>query len=102
MAKYAVIRIKGNQYKVEESQELLVDKIGKDGPKAEVLLVADNGKVKVGKPTVAGASVELSVVDKEVKGDKITVLTYKAKSRYRRKKGFRPRYSRIVIGKISS
>ena len=102
MSKYAVIRIKGNQYKVEEGQELLVDKVGKDEPKAEVLLVADNGKLKVGKPTVAGGNVELKVIDKEVKGDKVTVLTYKAKSRYRRKKGFRPRFSRIAIGKITS
>lgn len=102
MSKYAVIRIKGNQYKVEEGQELLVDKVGEETLKAEVLLFADGEKVKVGKPTLSGVSVGLKVIDKEVKGDKVLVLTYKAKSRYRRKKGFRPRFSRIAIGKITS
>jgi len=102
MSKYAIIRIKGNQYKVEEGQELLVDKIGEESLKVEVLLFADGSNVKLGRPTLSGASVGFKVIAKEVKGDKVTVLTYKAKSRYRRKKGFRPIFSRIVIGKITS
>lgn len=101
MSKYAVVRIKGNQYKVKESQELLVDQIGQKALKLEVLLYCDAGKVKIGKPTLSGITVGLNVIDKEVKGGKVTVLTYKAKSRYRRKKGFRPRFSKIAIGKIT-
>lgn len=102
MATYAVIRLKGHQYKVEEGQELLVDKLHeKEKPEAEVLLVKDK-KTKVGTPTVKGADVKLKVVDKEVKGEKLHVETFKAKSRYRRKVGFRPRFTRLKVEKITS
>ena len=63
MAKYAVIRLQGQQYRVSEGQEILVDKI--DDPKKlepEVLLVADGEKVEVGKPLVKDAKVSLKVV----------------------------------------
>ena len=100
MAKYAVIKIKGTQYKVTEGDEILVDRLnGK--PEAEILLLVDGEKITVGKPKVSGASLKLKVVNEEEKGKKITVQTYKAKSRYRRKIGFRPQYSRILIEKIS-
>ena len=99
--KYAVIRIKGTQYKVSEGDEILVDKLGKDKPEAEVLLVVEGERAKVGKPTVKGAKVKLKVVEAEEKGKKITILKYKAKSRYRRKYGFRPRYTRLLVEKIS-
>lgn len=100
MAKYAVIRIKGNQYKVSEGEEILIDKL--DGkPEPEVLLLVDGEKVKLGKPKVNGTSLRLKVVEEEVKGKKITVRTFKAKSRYRRKLGFRPIYTRLLIEKIS-
>lgn len=102
MAKYAIIRIKGHQYKVEEGDELLVDKLGeKEKPEAEVLLLK-NKKVKVGTPTVKGAKVSLKVVEKEEKGEKLYVETFKAKSRYRRKKGFRPVFTRLRVEKITS
>ena len=101
MAKYAVIRLKGHQYKVEEGEDLLVDKLHeKEKPEAEVLLVKDK-ITKVGTPTVKGADVRLKVVDKEVKGEKLHVETFKAKSRYRRKVGFRPIYTRLKVEKIS-
>jgi large subunit ribosomal protein L21 len=100
MAKYAVIKIKGTQYKVSEGDEILVDKLnGK--PEPEVLLLVDDDKVKVGKPKVTGASLKLKVLNEVEKGEKISVQTFKAKSRYRRKIGFRPQYSRILVEKIS-
>ena len=101
MAKYAVIRIKGNQFKVSEEDELLVDKLGKDAPKIEVLLLVDGDNVKVGKPKVSEAKVKLKVLVQEEKGKKLYIQKYKAKSRYRKKMGFRPRYTRLLIEKIS-
>jgi len=101
MAKYAVIRIKGNQFKVSEEDELLVDKLGKDALKAEVLLLVDGDNVKVGKPKVSGAKVKLKVLVQEEKGKKLYIQKYKAKSRYRKKMGFRPIYTRLLIEKIS-
>ena len=100
MKKYAVIKIKGNQYRVSEGDEILVDKL--DGkPEAEVLLSVDGEKIKVGKPKVRGAAVKIKVVNQEEKGKKITVLKYKAKSRYRKTRGFRPQYTRLLIENIS-
>lgn len=99
---YAVIRIKGHQYKVSEGDELLVDKLGeKEKPEAEVLLVA-NKKKKIGNPTVKGAKVKLKVLEREEKGKKLHVRTFKAKARYRRKKGFRPVFTRLKVEKITS
>lgn len=98
--KYAVIRLQGKQYKVSEGEEILVDRLGSKKPEADVLLVVDDGKVKVGKPKVIGSKVNLKVVDQEEKGEKIRVFKYKAKSRYRRKMGFRPVYTRLLVEKI--
>lgn len=110
MAKYAVIRIKGRQYRVEEGKEILVDKL--TDPKKiepEVLLVVDPTSqelrgasgVKIGKPVLKDVKVKIKILAEEEKGDKITVLKYKAKSRYRKKRGFRPKYARLLIEKIS-
>jgi large subunit ribosomal protein L21 len=99
--RYAVISLKGNQYRVSEGDEILVDKLGGEKPEADVLLVVDDEKVKVGKPKVRGAKVSLKVVEAEKKGKKLTILKYKAKSRYRRKMGFRPVYTKLQVQKIS-
>ena len=99
--KYAVIKFSGHQYKVSEGEEILVDKLLDKKAEPVVLLVAEDGKVKVGKPKVAGAKVSIKVLGEE-KGTKIDVYKYKAKSRYRKHIGFRPSYTRIKIEKISS
>jgi large subunit ribosomal protein L21 len=113
MAKYAVIRLQGRQYKVTEGQELLVDKI-KDLKKIEpeVLLLVEEEKhapntkdfgvgVNVGKPVLKDAKVTLKVVKDVEKGEKIEVYHFKAKSRYRKHTGFRPQYTRVLVEKIS-
>ncbi|MBX4205934.1 50S ribosomal protein L21 [Candidatus Microgenomates bacterium] len=100
--KYAIVRISGHQYKVEEGQELLVDKL--PDPKkfeAEVLLTVDGDKVSVGNPVVKSAKVGFKVLADMEKGEKIDVKKYKAKSRYRRHIGFRHQYSRLQVEKIS-
>jgi large subunit ribosomal protein L21 len=99
MAKYAVIRIQGHQYKVGEKQEILVDLLGETKPEAEVLMVVNDDKVEVGKPTLK-TKVDLKVVEPEVKGEKIYIRKYKAKSRYRRKTGFRPKYTKLLVQTI--
>ncbi len=105
MKKYAVVKIGGNQYKVAEGDELEVDKIEGEKNKAfnldEVLLLVEGEKIKLGQPLVVGAKVKATLLE-QLKGKKIRVATYKAKSRYRRVKGFRPLLSKIKIEKISS
>lgn len=65
----------------------------------KVLLVADQDKVLVGKPTVEGARVIATALGEE-KGEKITVFKYKAKTRFRKKTGHRQLYTRLAIKEI--
>ena len=99
--KYAVISIKGNQYKVEEGKEYLVDKLTDKKPAIETLLVVNGEKTSIGNPTVKNAVIKYKIVAEEEKGKKLTIQKYKAKSRYRRKYGFRPKHTRLLIEKIS-
>ncbi len=101
MSKYAVISLRGNQLLVCEGDEVVVDKLREEKLTPEVLLVADGKKVKIGKPSVKDSKVKIKVIEKEFKGKKLDVMTFKAKSRYRRKVGFRPQYSRLLVEKIS-
>jgi len=70
----------------------------KAGQKIKIAVLGSEGRI--GKPTVEGAKVSLKFIE-SAKGKKIRVLKYKAKSRYRKKMGFRPIYSRLSVEKIS-
>lgn len=104
--KYAIIKLQGKQYKVEENQQIVVDKLddkmlSNDQLKIEdVLLVRDDEKILVGEPTVAKAVVTLSKVSDQ-RGPKIHVRTYKAKSRFRRHIGHRQEQTVLQVGKIA-
>jgi large subunit ribosomal protein L21 len=58
--------------------------------------VAEGEKVLVGQPRVTGAKVQ-AVIEEQVRGKKIRVATYKAKSRYRKVKGFRAELTRLKV-----
>ena len=99
--KYAVIAISGSQYKVEENQVITVDKLDPSVKStSDVLLIVDEDKIKIGNPTLKGASVEFENV-RDYQGEKLRVSTFKAKSRYRKTKGFRAQLTDIKITKIS-
>lgn len=100
--KYAVIRLMGRQYEVQEGEEILVDLVP-DVKKveAEVLMLSVDGKVKVGKPVVKDAKVSLKVVTEMEKGKKVEVHHFKAKSRYKKHTGHRAKFTRLLVEKIS-
>lgn len=99
--KYAVIAISGTQYKVEENQTITVDKFDPTIKSSDqVLLTVNNDKVTIGTPTVKGASVEFETV-RDYQGEKLRVSTFKAKSRYRKTRGFRAQLTDIKITKIN-
>ena len=102
--KYAVIALSGSQFKVTENQKLSTNNLNlKEGNKSstnQVLLVADDKNIKVGTPIVKGATVDFTVL-KNYKGKEVRVFRYKAKSRYRKTKGFRPQLTEIQISKIN-
>jgi len=120
MSIFAVIKTGGKQYKVAEGDVLEVEKLHTDSaPSAgdsgnanapmrmgdsvtfnEVLLVGDGSDAKVGKPLVSGVKVEAKVIE-DGKAKKKIVFRYKAKTRYRKKKGHRQPYTKIQITKIA-
>ncbi len=105
MKKYAIVKIGGTQYKVAEGDEIEVDKIDSEKGKTlsfdQVLLLAEDNKVKIGQPLIKGAQIKAKMLD-QIKGEKVRVATYKAKSRSRKVKGFRASLTKIKIEKIVS
>lgn len=99
--KYAVIRLQGKQFKVFEGNEILVDKMNDLKAESEVLLLSDEGKVKIGKPILKDVKIKFKVLTEMEKGEKVEVYKFKAKSRYRKHTGFRPQYTRLLVEKIS-
>jgi large subunit ribosomal protein L21 len=77
----------------------LPDEVGSSVELTEVLLVANNGDVTVGTPTVEGARVVAEVVE-QGRDKKILVFKYKSKVRYRRRHGHRQHYTRLAIRDI--
>ncbi len=102
---YAVIEACGRQYKVAEGDLVFVQKLeANEGEKVtfdQVLLISDDGKVKIGNPTVKNAKVEATVV-KQGKEKKIVVYKYKAKKNERKMRGHRQPYTKIQIEKIAA
>jgi large subunit ribosomal protein L21 len=96
---YAVIRVNKNQYKVREGEEILVDKIKENKLTPEVLFAHIDDKIFVGKPIVGEVKVLLKKLE-DIKGKKVEIQIYKAKSRYRRRMGFRPSLSKLLVEKI--
>lgn len=99
---YAIIATGGKQYRVSEGDVIYIEKIDAQVDSTvsfDVLLVGNEGDVKVGTPVVEGVKVEGKVVG-QVRGDKIVVFKYKAKKNYRRKQGHRQPYTKVEITKI--
>ena len=99
---YAIIATGGKQYRVSEGDKIYIEKIDAEVGSTvsfDVLLVENEGDVKVGTPVVEGVKVEGKVVA-QTRGEKIIVFKYKAKKNYRRKQGHRQPYTKVEITKI--
>ena len=102
---YAIVEINGQQFKVEEGKKLFVHHIqnSEEGQTVEfdkVLLVDNEGAVKVGAPTVEGAKVVCEVVNPLVKGDKVIVFKMKRRKDYRKKNGHRAQFTEVSIKSV--
>ena len=101
---YAIIATGGKQYKVAEGDVIKVEKLGVEAGESVVfdqVLVVSGDDVKVGNPTVEGASVAATVVG-NVKGKKVIVYKYKRKTGYHKKNGHRQAYTKVKIEKINA
>lgn len=102
---YAIVNIAGQQFKVQENSSMYVHRLdAQEGDSVkfdQVLLVDNNGKVKVGAPTVSGASVSAKVLN-HLKGDKVLVFKKKRRKGYQKMNGHRQYLTKIQIEKISA
>ncbi|MCK9267539.1 MAG: 50S ribosomal protein L21 [Alkaliphilus sp.] len=102
---YAIIETGGKQYRVKEGDILLVEKLeaeqGDIVTIEDVLAVSKDGKLTVGSPIVDGAKVEAKVIA-QGKSKKVIIFKYKPKKDYRKKRGHRQPYTKLVIDKIDA
>ena len=102
---YAIVEIKGQQFKVEEGKKLYVHHIQgvETGATVEfdkVLLIDADGAVKVGAPTVEGAKVVAEVTTPLVKGDKVLVFHKKRRKGHRKLNGYRHQFTEVTIKEV--
>ena len=102
---YAVIKAGGKQYKVQEGENLRIEKIeGEVGSKitlSEVLLIGGDEKPRIGAPVVEGATVDCDVI-RQAKAKKVTVFKKKRRKGYQKKYGHRQPYTELKITKINA
>ena len=100
---FAIVTIAGQQFKVEEGQELFVHQLeAADGDSVtfdQVLLIDNGGKVNVGTP-VLNAKVNATVLGRQ-KGDKVIVFKKKRRKGYQVKNGHRQSFTKIKIDSIA-
>jgi large subunit ribosomal protein L21 len=107
---YAVIATGGKQYRVQPGETIRIEKLSTETGKAQesgavtfdqVLLVADGENVKIGAPTVSGASVSAEVLGSG-RGEKLLVYKYRRRKGYRRKTGHRQPFTAVKITAINA
>ncbi len=100
---YVIVEIAGQQFKVEKDQKIYVHRLenaeGETIEFSKVLLVDNDGKVKVGTPEVEGAKVTATVLE-HVKGDKVLVFKKKRRKGYKKFNGHRQYMTKIQIEEI--
>lgn len=100
---YAVVESGGRQYKAIEGQPITVEQLpheaGEEIELDRVLLIADGENIQVGQPVVEGAKVKATVLGDQ-KGPKIRIFKMRPRKRYRRRKGHRQIYTRLMVEEI--
>ena len=101
---YAVIATGGKQYKVAEGDTIRVEKLNAEAGSTytfDQVLAVGGDSLKIGTPTVEGASVEAEVVGNG-RAKKVIVYKYKAKKNERKKQGHRQPYTKVEITAITA
>jgi large subunit ribosomal protein L21 len=100
---YAIVDIAGQQFKVEKERKIFVHRLdANEGETVEfekVLLLDNDGSVKIGAPTIGGAKVTAKVLS-HVKGEKVIVFKKKRRKTFRKKNGHRQCFTQIQIENI--
>ena len=100
---YAVIKTGGKQYRVSPGEKLKVEQIPADvGAEVvldQVLMVGEGESVRLGQPTLAGATVKATVVG-HGRGDKVQIFKMRRRKHYRKQQGHRQNYTELKIDSI--
>ncbi len=100
---YALVEIKGRQYKAEKGSQLKVDKIDSEkGNTVEfdkVLMINNDKDVKIGSPYLDGIKIQATVED-QIRDKKVIVFKYKKRKNYQRTKGHRQSYTIVKVNDI--
>lgn len=100
---HAVIRTGGKQYRVAEGDVLRVEKLDAEPGSTidldDVLLITDGENTAVGTPVLEGRAVAADVQE-HGRADKIEVIKFKRRKKYRRRQGHRQHYTQIKITSI--
>jgi large subunit ribosomal protein L21 len=100
---HAVIRTGGKQYRVAKGDVLRVEKLdaepGTTIDLEDVLLLADGENTVIGTPVLEGKAVSADV-QTHGRADKIEVIKFKRRKKYRRTQGHRQHYTQIRINSI--
>ena len=101
---YAIIETGGKQYKVQNGDQIKVEKLNAEAGSAvvfdKVLAAGEGADIKVGTPYLEGLTVEGEVVESG-KGDKVIIFKYKSKKDYRKKQGHRQPYTLVEIKAVA-
>lgn len=102
---YAVIKTGGKQYRVNEGDVVKVEKLAGDiGATVEissVLAVGEGDSLKIGAPTVEGASVVAEILE-QGKSKKIIVFKKKRRKGYTKRQGHRQQFTSLRIQQIKA
>ena len=102
---YAIVDIAGQQFKVEAGKEIFVQRLSQEnGASVEfskVLLVENEGAVKIGTPYVEGAVVKATVVDDSARADKVLVFKKIRRKGFQKCNGHRQKLTKIKINEIA-
>jgi len=100
---FAIIKTGGKQYRVAEGDILRVELLEKDPKQAvtfeDVLLIDNDGDLKVGQPIVKGAKVEAEVITHD-RAKKVIIFKKKKTTTYQRTQGHRQNYTEVRIKSI--
>ena len=102
---YAIVDIRGQQFKVEKNQQIFVHRLNeKEGAKIifdKVFLFEDSGKISVGDPIVSGIKVSAEIIE-HLKDEKVIVFKKKRRKGYKVKNGHRQHLTKLEIKDIGN
>ncbi len=100
---YAVIETGGKQYRVAQDDVIRVEKLAAAAGESitfdRVLMVGEGDQTKIGAPVVEGSKV-VADVEEHGRGDKVTIIKFRRRQKYRRKQGHRQAYTQLRIKEI--